>query len=34
MNALEIALEGGRKPEIFHSDQACQFNSSDFVAKL
>ena len=21
--ALEMALEGGRKPEIFHSDQGC-----------
>ena len=34
LDALEIALEGGRKPEIFHSDQGCQFTSSDFVARL
>jgi len=29
-----MALEDGRKPEIFHSDQGCQFTSSDFMAKL
>jgi putative transposase len=29
-----MALAGGRKPEIFHSDQGCQFTSSDFVSKL
>jgi putative transposase len=29
-----MALECGRKPEIFHSDQGCQFTSSDFVARL
>jgi putative transposase len=29
-----MALSSGRKPEIFHSDQGCQFTSSDFVAKL
>ena len=29
-----MALEGGRKPEIFHSDQGCQFTSSNFVALL
>ena len=34
LDALEMALEGGRKPEIFHSDQGCQVISSDFVAKL
>jgi putative transposase len=34
LEALEIALEGGRQPEIFHSDQGCQFTSSDFVARL
>ena len=28
------ALEGGHKPEIFHSDQGCQFTSSAFVARL
>jgi len=34
LNALEMALEGGRKPEVFHSDQGCQFTSSDFVDRL
>ena len=34
LDALEMALEGGRKPEIFHSDQGCQFTSSEFVARL
>ena len=34
LEALEMALEGGRKPEIFHSDQGCQFTSTDFVARL
>ena len=34
LEALEIALEGGRRPEIFHSDQSCQFTSSIFVARL
>jgi putative transposase len=29
-----MALGEGRKPEMFHSDQGCQFTSSDFVAKL
>jgi putative transposase len=34
LEALEMALEGGRKPQIFHSDQGCQFTSGDFVARL
>jgi len=34
LNALEMALGGGRKPVIFHSDQGCQFISCDCVAKL
>ena len=34
LDALEMALGGGRKPEIFHSDQGCQFTSGDFVARL
>jgi putative transposase len=34
LDALEMALAGGRKPEIFHSDQGCPFTSSGFVAKL
>jgi putative transposase len=33
-DALEMALEGGRKPQIFHSDQGCQFTSSEFVTRL
>ena len=34
LDALEIALSCGRRPEIFHSDQGCQFTSSDFVGRL
>jgi transposase InsO family protein len=34
LDALEMALEGDRKPEIFYSDQGCQFTSGDFVARL
>ena len=34
LDALEMALEGGRKPTIFHTDQDCQFTSTDFVARL
>ena len=34
LKALAMALEGGRKPEIFHSDQGCQFTSGAFVARL
>jgi putative transposase len=34
LDALEMALGGGHKPEIFHSDQGCQFTSGDFVARL
>jgi putative transposase len=34
LDALEMALECGRKPEIFHSDQGCQFTSSNFVTRL
>jgi len=33
-DALEMALGGGRKPEIFLSDQGCQFTSGDFVTRL
>ena len=32
--ALEMAFEGGRRPEIFHSVQGCQLTSADFVARL
>jgi putative transposase len=34
LDALEMALQGGHRPEIFHSDQGCQFTSGDFVARL
>jgi hypothetical protein len=34
LQALDMALGGGRKPEISHSDQGCQFTSSNFVASL
>jgi putative transposase len=34
MEALEMALGGEGRPEIFHSDQGCQFTSSTFVARL
>ena len=34
LQALEMALSSGRKPEIFHSDQGSQFTSADFVARL
>jgi putative transposase len=30
---LEMALSGGRRREVFHLDQGCQFTSSDFVAR-
>jgi len=34
LDALGMALEGGRRPVIFHSNQCCQFTSGDFVASL
>jgi len=34
LDALEMALAGDRKPEIFHSDQGCQFTSGALVATL
>jgi len=34
LDALEMALWGSRKPEIFHSDQGHQFTSCGFVARL
>ncbi len=34
LDALEMALDGDRKPEILHSDQGCQFTSGDFVGRL
>jgi putative transposase len=34
LEALEMALGSGRKPRVFHSDQGCQFTSSDFVERL
>ncbi len=34
LEALEMALSSGRRPQIFHSDQGCQFTSTDFVGQL
>ena len=34
MDALEMALASGSRPEIFHSDQGCQFTSADFLGRL
>ncbi|AFY27470.1 IS3 family transposase [Cyanobium gracile] len=34
LEALAMALASGRKPQIFHSDQGCQFTSSAFVQRL
>jgi len=34
LQALEMALEGGRKPGLFHANQGCQFTSADFVGRL
>jgi putative transposase len=34
LEALEMALSSGRRPEIFHSDQGCQFTSGNFLARL
>jgi putative transposase len=34
MDALEIALASCSRPEIFHSDQGCQFTSASFVGRL
>ncbi len=34
LDALEMALAGDRKPEIFHSDQGRQLTSGDFMARL
>ncbi len=34
LEALEMALASGRKPQIFHSDQGWQFISSAFVKRL
>lgn len=34
LEAMEMALGSGRKPDVFHSDQGCQFTSSAFVGKL
>ncbi len=34
LEALEMALGGDHRPEIFHSDQGCQFTSTDVVACL
>ena len=34
LEALEMALSSGRTPQIFHSDQGCQFTSTDCVTRL
>jgi putative transposase len=34
LEALEMALSAGRKPQIFHSDQGCQYTCAEFVARL
>ena len=34
LEALEMALAKSRKPEVFHSDQGCQFTSAPFVGRL
>jgi putative transposase len=34
LEALEMAISSGRRPEIFHSDQGSQYTSGDFVARL
>ena len=34
LEALELALEGGGKLQNFHSDQGCQFTSTDLVVRL
>ncbi len=34
LDAQEMAIAGGRRSEVFHSDQGCQFTSADFVARL
>lgn len=34
IDALEEALAGGVRPEIFNSDQGCQFTSVDFTKRL
>jgi putative transposase len=34
LEALELALARGRKPQIFHSDQGCRFTPSTFVQRL
>ncbi len=34
LEALEMALANGHKPQVFHSDQGCQFTSSSFVQRL
>ena len=34
LQALDMTLSSGRRPQNFHSDQGCQFTSTDFVAWL
>ena len=34
MDAMEMTLASGSRPEIFHSEQGCQFTSADFMGRL
>ncbi len=34
LDALEMALASGRRPEVLYSDQGCQFTSGIFVGRL
>lgn len=34
LTALEVALSGGRRPQVFNTDQGCQFTSAAFTGSL
>jgi putative transposase len=34
LEALGMAFSSGRRPQIFNSDQGCQFTSPDFLARM
>ncbi len=34
LEALEMALSSGRRPQIVHSDQGCQCTKTDFMVRL
>ena len=34
LEALEMAPSSARRPQIFHSDQGCQFTATNFVSRL